>query len=224
MPMQTDKLDAAGAGPEPTPRMADARPIDRDRGAMAWLRRLIALTVRLFVTDYRLNWIYAPARVLPILLPAGLSFAAILEQERLLIARSPYPEISRALSYQLSEADGYVLIQNGDPVSVVHFADAKTYGHQSTWPLQPGGRALVDVVTAEHARGLGFAPMLIAAASQDVLRLASETFAFIWWTHRKSRIAFRKAGWRPIGFSIEIDRRDRRPLALRVRWPFGRPG
>jgi RimJ/RimL family protein N-acetyltransferase len=189
---------------------------------LAWFKNIIARTLRRLVSDYRLNWIYAPRYAVPVQLPAGLSFAAVSEHEFNLIGQSPYPEMRQALSYQLGNADGYILLRDGEPVCVAHFTGTAAYEHSSTWPLRPDGQALVDIVTATSARGLGYAPLLIAAASNYVVPRASEVFAFIWWTHHASRAAFHKAGWRPIGFSIEVDLRTR-SLALRFRLPrFGR--
>jgi hypothetical protein len=196
-----------------------AKPKNLEAGVSAWLRTGIARTLRRFVSDYRLNWIYAPGHAVPVQLPAGLSVAPVLEHECNLIARSPCPEVRRALSYRLGNADGYLLLRNGDPVCVAHFVGAAAYAHSSTWPLRPDGQALVDIVTAKHARGFGYAPILIAAVSKEIVQSASEVFAFIWWTHHASRAAFRKAGWRPIGFSVEVDLRSRRSLALRFPLP-----
>jgi hypothetical protein len=195
-----------------------AMPRNCEAGLSARFKSVVGRTLRRIVADYRLNWIYAPTLAVPVQLPAGLSFAALREHQFNLIARSPYPEVRQALSYQLHDADGYILLRDGEPVCVAHFAGTAAYEHSSTWPLRPDGQALVDIVTATSARGFGYAPLLIAAASRDIVPRASEVFAFIWWTHRASRKAFHKAGWRPIGFSVEVDLRNR-CLALRLRLP-----
>lgn len=181
---------------------------------------MLGRTIRRLVADYRLNWIYAPgdaARVPG--LPPATCLVLVGEEERRLMASDPDPKVRKALCYQQAGARGYALLHEKHLASVAHFADTACYDHSSTWPLARGQVALVDIVTTTAKRGQGLAAPLIRAATEAVTLEGAITFAFIWWTHVSSRRAFAKAGWRPIGFSIEIERRNRRIHSLHLRFP-----
>lgn len=177
--------------------------------------------VRHLVHDYRLNWVYASTGsedVLP--LPANLDFARLGDGGLLQIAAVPDLQFRKALGYDRLGAAGYMLAQDGVPLSVAHFVDLARYENASVWPLRTDETALLNIVTHETAQGRGYAPILISNATQAILSTHfRRAIAFIWWNHRASLRAFDRAGWRRVGFSLELIGKHGRVRHLHVPVP-----
>ena len=183
----------------------------------------IGWTVRRFVRDYRLNWVYAsPTRGETIALPPGLEVRPLAAADLVHAARSDDAQIRKVPDYAGSGALGLVLASsNSTPLGVVHFVDTAHYAHETVWPLRADQLALLDIVIAPEARGHGHATRLIATATPLALATSGQAGAicFIWWNHRASLRAFQRAGWRALGFSAEVTTRDGRAHCLRLPWP-----
>lgn len=167
---------------------------------------LVKRLVRHLVQDYRLNWVLASTGAQSLLeLPAMLDFASLDPMGLLMIAASTDLPFRKALGYDRLGARGYALSEKGVPVSVAHFVDAARYENASIWPLRADEVALLNIVTQETAQGRGYAPILISHATPAMLSTRyTRAIAFVWWNHRASLRAFRRAGWHRIGFSVEV--------------------
>ncbi len=138
--------------------------------------------------------------------------------------RSADVQARKVQGYTGSGAWGFVLAElGGAPLGAVHFTGRDCYAHDDIWPLRADQLALVDIVMLPDARGRGLAAPLIAAATAQVLGRGGQASAicFIWWNHRASLRAFGRAGWRAIGFSIELTRRSGRVHHWRTGWGRG---
>ena len=179
-------------------------------------------TVRLVLGDYRLNWIYAsPPGAGSISLPPGVELRRLTAADLDHVAGEADPQVRKLAGYARIGALGYVLAAGqSEPLSIAHFVDAARYDHRSIWPLRADQLALVDIVTLPRARGRGHAARLIAAATPRALATDGHVRAicFIWWNHRASIRAFRRAGWRAVGFSVELAGRGGRVRSWRARW------
>lgn len=160
------------------------------------------MLVRSTLGEYRINRIVAaPGQV------DGAVDAAVMDetpQHIAQIAQSASAKFAGTALYGEAGLPGLVLVDEGRPVCAAHFADRDEYDRDSTWPLPANGIALIDIATDEAARGHGFAPRVIAEASRRYGAEGRPLIAFIWWSNRPSLNAFRKAGWRIIGTSIEF--------------------
>lgn len=174
--------------------------------SLAPLRLARPLAQRL-LADYRINWIYAIDRIDP-------APPCPVEREtaghRAVLARSATPKIRASQTYARAGLAGLVLVEQGAPVSVAHFALPGQYDHDDIWPLRPGEVALVDIATEQAARGRGLAVALLRASARHYLEAGHpRLIAFIWWSNKPSLRAFGKAGWRRIGLSVAVRRRHR---------------
>lgn len=167
----------------------------------------IKAALGMLIADYRLNWIYASAGMPDARGPEVVEAAP---EHYVAIADSLTPKVKGALSYARQGLSGMVVLQQGRPASVAHFARAEQYGRHATWPLRANEVALMDIATEQSERGRGLAVSLIRGATRHYLEAgADRVIAFIWWTNTPSIRAFRKAGWRRIGFSAEWQWRGR---------------
>jgi GNAT superfamily N-acetyltransferase len=156
--------------------------------------------------EYRINWIYASSSKRD---TKGGDTSDLVkplsDQHRNLLANSPTAKMRSSVGFNKSGLDGYVIEDSGRPVCVAHFADPARYDRAKTWPLKSDDMALMDIATEEAMRGKGIAVRLIAATSAMFLSKGKQcVIAFIWWSNTPSVHAFKKAGWRRIGLSVEI--------------------
>ena len=188
-----------------------------------WAR--LARGVRGVLCDYRLNWIYAsPSRMGPVVLPPGLEARPLASADLGHFARSADAQARKVPGYHESGASGFVLAEWGRaPLGAAHYCGRDRYPHDAIWPLASDQLALVDIVMLPEARGRGLAAPLIAAATGQALADGGQGSAicFIWWNHRASLRAFRRAGWRAIGFSVELTMRSGRIRHWRTGWGRG---
>ncbi|MEJ2410290.1 MAG: GNAT family N-acetyltransferase [Novosphingobium sp.] len=155
--------------------------------------------------EYRINWIVASPSGRRV--PPERDMRPVGREEHALLAGSPTYKVRNALSFGAAGLDGFALIVDEKPVCVAHFANPGQYDRASTWPLAEREVALMDIATEEEGRGKGIAArLIIGAESHYVSRGAGRLIAFIWWSNTPSVRAFRKAGWRRIGLSIEVRR------------------
>lgn len=181
------------------------------------IKNAIKKAVGLIFQDYRINYIYAsPAGQAPVAGEIAELSPDLIEQ----LAASGTAKVRGSATFSKAGLRGYAVVEAGQPVCVVHLAETSHYDRAATWPLRPGEAAIMDIATEEAARGRGLAVQLIAAVTARYLRQGrSRIIAFIWWSNTPSVRAFGKAGWRRIGFSVEVQI-ARRWIALRL--PIGR--
>ena len=187
----------------------------------AGLRRI----ARGVFADYRLNWVLrAPAGGAAAALPDGVTVRRPLPRDRAWAAGCADAAFRDGLLDPT--ADSFVLVERGEPRCVARFVGPAGYRDAAIWPLPPDARALTGIDTRIGDRGRGLAPLLIAAATPLALedaapmapagatpmapQAATGAICFIWWSHRASLRAFRRAGWRRIGFSAEVTTRGGR--------------
>jgi hypothetical protein len=157
--------------------------------------------------DYRINMIVAsrvkhyPAAAMA----SGCSVTELSADHIEQFSKSTTGKIRSSLSYSNAGLQGYVLVHQGVPVCVTHFADTEQYDRASTWPLKANEVALMDIATEEFARGKSYASALIGGTTERYTAKGTHRLiAFIWWSNTPSKRAFAKAGWRKIGLSIEV--------------------
>ncbi|MBI3709879.1 MAG: hypothetical protein HY246_19705, partial [Proteobacteria bacterium] len=81
------------------------------------------------------------------------------------LLRSGSPEIRALASYDGQEAKGFGIVDNGNVVCACWYWYGKRYAQsRGFWPLEDGDAKLVQITTAEDARGRRLARQLIAAS------------------------------------------------------------
>ncbi len=169
-------------------------------------KAIIKSALNLCFDDYRINWIFAsPTETKSSSGKLNDVAVAITAGHRQILANSLTAKMRGSVSFNKSGLDGYVIEQFGQPLCVAHFADCARYDRAGTWPLAADEMALMDIATEEEMRGRGLAVRLISATTKLLLEQDKRRLiAFIWWSNTPSVRAFKKAGWRRIGLSIEI--------------------
>jgi RimJ/RimL family protein N-acetyltransferase len=165
-------------------------------------KRGVKKAVSLLLQDYRINYIYAsPAEQAPV---AG-GIVELSAEQIAQLAASQTAKVRGSATFSKAGLKGYALVEAGKPVCVVHLAELSQYDRAATWPLRQGEAAIMDIATEDAARGRGLAVRLIEAVTARYLRQGrTRIIAFIWWSNTPSLRAFAKAGWRRIGFSVEL--------------------
>lgn len=185
-------------------------------------KNLVRRTLSSFV-DYRLNWIVAQDEKSQAPdLPTSLEVRTFDKRHIDAFAQHPDARVRSALSFERAGCTGFVLLADAEPAAFIHFADVSRYESASTWPLASNEVALVNVITLPTYRSRGYASILIAEATSSLVpKSYRRGIAYIWWNHEASLRAFRNAGWRRIGMSVEVSRGKGRwhsvhiPLKLR---------
>jgi hypothetical protein len=157
--------------------------------------------------DYRINWVLASCPAPPQISEQGGQAITqkITAQHITALRQSTTPKVMGSVNYSAAGLDGFVLCDNGLIVCAAHFAAPKHYDRGETWPLGEGEMALMDIATEADHFGKGYAVRLIVQTSLIFSKLGkSRLIAFIWWNNTPSLRAFQKAGWRRIGFVVEI--------------------
>lgn len=169
-----------------------------------WIARLAHTQVR----GYRLNWILrSPDTPVASERMAAVEVRHVTTADSQMIGRTADAAFRASMASAHPDASNFVLTRNGRPCGVAFFVGPDKYKNQSVWPLAPGQLALIDIVTNSADQGQGVASRLIASATPEALaeaHLPGPAICFIWWNHRASLRAFHRAGWRRIGFSIEV--------------------
>lgn len=169
------------------------------------MKRMAKAVARRAFQDYRINFIYAsPAAPAPPVCPPGADIVALTPALIERLRQSPTRKVSNSVSFAAAGLAGLAVVEDGRPLSVAHVADFHQYDRHGTWPLATDEMALMDIATEEDARGRGLAVALIRAAADRGLSGRKRMIAFIWWSNTPSLRAFAKAGWRRIGFSVEL--------------------
>jgi GNAT superfamily N-acetyltransferase len=178
----------------------------RSEGLIVAAKTIIKSALNRWFKDYRINWIFAsPAKTASSSEKLNDVAVAITAEHCQVLANSPTAKMRGSVSFNKSGLDGYVIEQSGQPLCVAHFADCVRYDRAGTWPIASDEMALMDIATEEAMRGRGLAVHLIYATTKLLLQQDKRrVIAFIWWSNTPSVRAFKKAGWRRIGLSVEI--------------------
>lgn len=180
------------------------------------MKRYLKLILRRFLGDYEIFNIYCCTS------PFGSPDRPVemVEISASLCRQSSYPEIQDLADYAGRDAKGFGLIDKGKLVCACWY----WYGEQYTlkrgfWPLEDNEAKLVQITTAENARGKAFARNLIAASSLSMESKGFRClFARIWFGHTTSERAFEAVGWRRIATVLTVQA----PLSvrrIRLQWP-----
>jgi hypothetical protein len=134
--------------------------------------------------------------------------------------RSRHPEIQNLAGYAGEGARGFGLLDEGELVCACWYWYGERYAlNRGFWRLEENDAKLVQITTAEVARGKSFAKILIASSSQSMRAAGFERlFARIWFGHTASERAFRAVGWQRIAtvFSFNAPFGDGK---MRLQWP-----
>jgi GNAT superfamily N-acetyltransferase len=186
--------------------------------AAATLKSATRGTLKRLFADYRINWIVASDSKPPTVRLDATQIRMLAEDDNAVLAASPTEKVRNTLSYRQAGLDGLALSNGNEIVSIAHFASTENYDFATIWPLDESEMALVDIATEQGARGKGYAPKLIAAATHYYLDQGrSRLIAFIWWSNTPSLRCFHKAGWTRVGLSIEV-KTLHKWWALRLPW------
>ena len=133
---------------------------------------------------------------------------------------SRYPEIKELADYAGEDARGFGIVVDGDVLCACWYWYGERYARdRDFWPLREREAKLVQITTAEHARGHALARKLIIASARTMQSSGFEgLFARIWYGHKASESAFKAAGWRRIGMVVTFHMPLFRRL-VRLRWP-----
>lgn len=114
------------------------------------------------------------------------------------------------------QAQAYACRRGAQWLGLCFFWWGERYRTRNFWPLAEREAKLVQIVTAESARGQGVAPRLLAHAAQDMAaRGFGPLYARIWHSNRPSIAAFERAGWTWIATIAQVHPlRRRKPLRL----------
>ena len=142
-----------------------------------------------------------------LVLPAGISVTRIEADE---LAASDDESLRALAGYAGEDAWGFLLSVAGIPATACWFWAGARYQRRNFWPLAEGEAKMVQITTAEHSRGRGYAPLLVESAVAEMGRLGFHTlYARIWHNNTPSLRVFKKAGWSEIALVAEV-------------FPFGR--
>ncbi len=180
------------------------------------IKSMAKRAMRAVFGDYRINWIFAISATGAAAAVAEPAVVAMTPEALAMLLSSASADMRKAASFTHIGLPGLVLLEQGQPRAVAHFADAQAYDRAATWPLPRSDIALIDIVTDDAWRGRGLAARLLDASTAHWLAGGTRrVIAFVWWNNRPSLHLFECAGWRRIGFAIEICPRGRW-LSLRV--------
>jgi RimJ/RimL family protein N-acetyltransferase len=186
------------------------------------MKSLIRSMLHAIFADYRINWIVAaepdtlrhkqPSQFVPIIPLSDDHCQRLLHSET--------DKMRNAVSQAKGGLTGFVIADNAQPICVAHFATRAQYEYMSTWPITQSQIALMDIATEEDFRGRGLAVQMIEAMTMRYMEQGyDKIIAFIWWSNAPSVRAFSKAGWKKIGFSVEILVADKwRSLRVPIFW------
>src|ERR1700730_8164549 len=109
------------------------------------MKNLARALVGRIVTDYRINWIYAADAPSLLELQQGEVVVPADDDKYAVLAASTTPKVRNSLSYARAGLAGLVLVRDGVPVCVAHFATPTLYDRTGTWPLRERELALMDI-------------------------------------------------------------------------------
>lgn len=161
--------------------------------------------------DYALYqvWQSSPAALLPV--PPGVKLREVTAAE---LEDSVAKEFRDSAWYCGDQAVAYGAFLNGQMVALACCWWGARYYKRHSWPLPQGAAKLVHIVTLPTARGMGLAPLLIQHARADLAsRGLAPVLARIWHSNAPSKSAFKRAGWKPVGWLILLN-----PLRKRKGW------
>ncbi len=180
---------------------------------MRWLKRL----ARLLFGDYAIYQIWQLDSLPQRPLPAAMSVRRLVRDD--LAAPGVDPMLGEAGWYFGDEADGFGCFKNGQLAAVAFYWHGRRYAQRHSWPIEGGAAKLVHIATAPALRGGGVAAALIGASAQEMTAKGYTTlYARIWHSNGPSQSAFARAGWRRVGWLLQVNPlRRRQPWNLKLR-------
>lgn len=175
-------------------------------GPGALLRRAVR-SILSSVAEYQLYGLYTVDRSVSLpALPDGYRFAMADAEMLAALAAHPDAKTAKAARFMITGAYAHAVLADGvSPAAIAFFYDSGVFGSHDILPLGACETALVELVTAPEHRGRGLASALIAESSNAMFERGSKRQrAWIWWSNTPSIRAFRKAGWRRTGFTLQF--------------------
>lgn len=174
-----------------------------------WAKR----AARLLLGEYSIYCIY---RTMGGAAASVRSVAAELSQAD--ISECPDPLLRNQAGYAGEGARAFGLREQGRLQALCFYWEGERYRRRNFWPLKPGEAKLVQIVTAEDARGRGLARQLIASSAAQLLKEGKTAlYARIWHSNLPSIRAFEAAGWERVALVVEVN-----PLRLARPWRWQR--
>ena len=128
-------------------------------------------------------------------------------------------ELADSLWYFGSQARGFGCFENGQLLGLAFFWWGKRYAQRNSWPIEPSAAKLVHIIVTPAARGRGLAPWLIQAATSTMQDSGhAPLYARVWHSNKPSQRAFRRAGWHPWGWLVQVQ-----PLWCKHPWTLPIP-
>ena len=126
------------------------------------------------------------------------------------------PSLRESAWYLGDESHGFGCFQGTELVGLAFYWHGRRYRERHSLVIGTGAAKLVHIVTAPSMRGRGVAALLIARSAAAMQALGFHPlFARIWHSNEPSRRAFLRAGWRAVGWLLQIN-----PLRRTQPWTF----
>ncbi len=123
-------------------------------------------------------------------------------------------ELADSAWYLGDQAEGFGCFQGDTLLGAAFYWHGRRYATRRSWPVPPRAAKLVHLITASTARGQGVATAVIrASAAQMQARGWRPLYARVWPSNASSLSAFRRAGWQPCGWLLQIN-----PLRRSKHW------
>ncbi len=179
------------------------------------IKQLAKKLALLLLHDYGIYRIYRAPQVIP---PVELSFE-VQEIDASWLAASGDPLLAEQAWYCGSDSRAFGVIAEGRLLAACFYWWGERYRRERAFlELGPHEAKLVQIVTLASARGRGLARGLIAESARRMQAGGmTELFARVWHSNDPSRRAFECAGWRAVGWVVEINPL-RRTRPWRIRW------
>lgn len=162
-----------------------------------WAKR----AARLLLGEYSIYCIYRTMGR-----AAGSAPSAVVEVSQACIAECPDPLLRKQAGYAGEGARAFGLREGGRLRALCFYWEGARYLQRNFWPLKAGEAKLVQIVTAEDARGRGMARQLIAGSAAQLLEEGKTAlYARIWHSNHPSIRAFEAAGWERVALVIEVN-------------------
>ena len=166
------------------------------------MNRPLKITLRRLLGDYEIYNIYCCAS--PFESPDLPVEMAEISAD--LCRQSSYPEIQDLAGYAGRDGKGFGIFDKGELVCACWYWYGERYVlKRGVWPLEDNEAKLVQITTAENARGKAFARNLVTASSRSMEAAGFRyLFARIWFGHIASERTFEAAGWQRIATMLTV--------------------
>ncbi len=174
---------------------------------------------KLLLGGYEINRMYhSPPLHEHFVCPDGAHFATIETTRQ--VAGCEYPEISRHAWYTSKPGHSYGAWENGRLVCFcTYWTNTEDNLPRRFRNIRDDEIVMVDLITAESARGKGLSVQMMAFSASELKKLGyRRCLTWIWHSNHPSIRAFEKAGWIYDYFLIELPWRGEKDR-IRIRLP-----